>query len=152
GGLLGLVGIIRSPGCDARARAPSRRSSDWHGRSSCTRTIVSAAKEIGMERTVQGRGHALGGGAVAGIIGGVVIAIALVVGALAKGQDVWPSFKGAAAPFLGERAMRPGFDGAAVLLGVICHFAVSIIWGVLFAAIFFGLSRGATVAAGAVWG
>lgn len=105
-----------------------------------------------MERTVQDRRHALGGGMVAGVLGGIAIAVVLVVGALAKGQDIWPAFKGAAAPFLGERATTPGFDGPAVLLGILCHFAVSIGWGVLFAAIFFGLSRGATIAVGALWG
>src|SRR5206468_1344331 len=60
--------------------------------------------------------------------------------------------KGAGAPFLGERAMQPGFDGAAVLVGVVSHFAVSIVWGALFALLFYGLSRAATVAAGFLWG
>jgi hypothetical protein len=76
----------------------------------------------------------------------------MLIAAQIKGQDLWPSLKGAAAPFLHERAMQPGFDGPAVVLGVLCHFAVSIGWGVLFAALFYGLSRGATVAAGALWG
>lgn len=105
-----------------------------------------------MQRIHQGRGRALGGGVVAGVIGGVVIALVMLVAALAKGQDIWPGFKGAAAPFIGERAMQPGFDAGAVVLGVVCHFAVSIVWGVLFAAVFYGLSRGATVAAGVLWG
>jgi hypothetical protein len=101
---------------------------------------------------IRGRGQALGGGVVAGIIGGVVLAIMLAIGALAKRQDLWPVFKAAAAPFLKERAFQPGFDGPAILLGVICHFAVSIVWGVLFAVIFFGLPRGPTVVWGLVWG
>jgi hypothetical protein len=105
-----------------------------------------------MEETNQGRKHALRGGVVAGVIGGAVIAIVMVVAALAKGQDIWIGMKGAAAPFSGERAMRPGFDLGAVSLGVLSHFAVSIVWGVLFAAIFYGLTRGVTVAAGALWG
>lgn len=105
-----------------------------------------------MERTSRGRGHALGGGVVAGITGGVVLTIVLAIATVASRQDLWPAFKGAAFPFLHERAHQPGFDGAAVLLGLICHLAVSIAWGVLFAAIFFGLSRGPTLLAGLVWG
>ncbi len=105
-----------------------------------------------MERTNQGRGHALGGGIVAGIIGGAVLAIVLLVGAVASGQDIWLGMKGAAAPFLGERAMQPGFDPGAVALGVLAHFAVSIVWGVLFAAVAYGASKAVTVFAGLVWG
>ncbi|HEU4728543.1 MAG TPA: DUF6789 family protein [Kofleriaceae bacterium] len=107
---------------------------------------------VDVEHIRHGRAHALGGGVVAGVIGGIVIALVMLVAAQLKEQDLWPSLKGAAAPFLGERAMQPGFDGRAVALGVVCHFAVSIVWGVLFAAIFYGLSRGATVAAGVLWG
>ena len=99
-----------------------------------------------------GRAHALGGGVVAGIIGGIVIAIRLVASSLMKGGDAWMPLKGAAAPFLHERAAQPGFDATAVVLGAICHFAISIIWGVLFAAVFYGISRGATIAAGLLWG
>jgi hypothetical protein len=89
---------------------------------------------------------------IAGAIGGVAISLLLIVAALARHQDVWIVFKGAAAPFLGERAARPGLDPGAVALGVLCHLAVSIVWGVLFAALFYGLSRGATLVAGALWG
>jgi hypothetical protein len=99
-----------------------------------------------------GRKRALGGGVVAGVIGGVVIAVVMLIAALSRHQDIWIGMKGAAAPFLGERAMRPGFDPGAVALGVLCHFAVSIVWGVLFSVFFYGLSRGATVVAGALWG
>lgn len=105
-----------------------------------------------MERPLQGRYHTLGGGIVAGIIGGAVIAIIMVVAALAAHRDIWIGLKSAAAPFLGDRALRPGFDLGAVALGVISHFAVSIVWGILFAALFSGLSKAATVVAGAVWG
>lgn len=105
-----------------------------------------------MKRINQGRNHSLGGGVIAGVIGGAVVATLMLIGALAQGQDIWIGMKGAGAPFLRERAMAPGFDAAAVTLGIICQFAVSIVWGVLFAAIFSGLSRGATVVAGALWG
>jgi hypothetical protein len=96
--------------------------------------------------------RAAAGGAVAGIVGGIVIAGALVVQNVAGGRGFWTAFKGAAAPFLGERVMAPGFDAGAVLLGSLCHFAISIGWGVLFGLIAYGFSKGATVALGAAWG
>jgi hypothetical protein len=105
-----------------------------------------------MTRTNPRPGHVLGGGIVAGIVGGAVIALVMLLATLVKQQDIWPGLKGAAAPFLGERALQPGFDPGAVALGVACHFAVSIVWGILFAALFSGLSRGATIVAGAIWG
>jgi hypothetical protein len=105
-----------------------------------------------MDRTNPRPGHALGGGVVAGIVGGAVIALAMLLAALLKQQDIWLGLKGAAVPFLGDRALQPGFDPGAVAVGVASHFAVSIVWGVMFAAIFFGLSRGATIMAGAIWG
>ena len=104
-----------------------------------------------MQRKI-GRGHALGGGVVAGIIGGVILSLVMLVGALTKHQDIWMGMKGASAPFLHARAMQPGFDAAAVGLGVAVHFAIAIIWGVLFAAIFYGLSSSGTIAAGVLWG
>lgn len=98
------------------------------------------------------RGHAIGGGVMAGVVGGVALALVMLVAAIAKGQDIWPGFKMASAPFLGERAMQPGFDLGAVLAGTASHFAVSIVWGVLFAILFYGLSKPATLAVGALWG
>ncbi len=106
-----------------------------------------------MERTTEvSRGYAAGGGVVAGLIGGIVLAIILAIVQVAYGGDIWVALKGASTPFLHERAAQPGFDGPAVALGLVIHFAISIVWGVLFALIAFGLSRGATVLAGAVWG
>jgi len=60
--------------------------------------------------------------------------------------------KVAAYPFLGTRVLSPGFDAAACALGLLAHFAVSIVWGLLFAGVAFGLSRWATLGFGAVWG
>jgi hypothetical protein len=105
-----------------------------------------------MPRTNEKRGNVIMGGVVAGLIGGIAIAIALVVAGLAQGQDIWPNLKGAGYVFLGERAMQPGFDLGAVLVGVASHLAVSIAWGLLFALLFYGASRPATIALGAVWG
>jgi hypothetical protein len=94
----------------------------------------------------------MAGGAVAGIVGGIVLAAWMMIDGAIRGRDFWVGMKGAAYPFLGERVMQPGFDAAAVVLGEICHFAVSIGWGMLFGLIAYGLSRRATVAFGALWG
>lgn len=96
--------------------------------------------------------RALGGGVIAGIVGGIVIAVVMLVINLARGQDVWMGMKGAGAPFLGDRAMQPGFDALAVIVGVLSHFAVSVVWGALFGLSFYGLGRRATIAAGVLWG
>jgi hypothetical protein len=95
---------------------------------------------------------ALKGGAVAGIIAGFVISLFTVATNLAGGRDAWMGMKGAGTPFLGERAMQPGFDAPAVIVGVSSHFAVSIAWGVLFGLLFFGLSKTLTLVAGVFWG
>ena len=96
---------------------------------------------------------ALAGGAAAGAIAGAVLSVFMTVMALVKGLDVWSSvFKGASAPFLGDAARQPGFDLVPVLVGALCHFAVSIVWGILFALLFYGVSKPATVLAGALWG
>src|SRR5262245_14912664 len=94
----------------------------------------------------------LRGGAVAGIVGGLVIAFWTASVGAALGDDLWVATKTAASPILGARVLLPGFDGTAVLLGILCHFAVSLLWGVLFAAVAFGLSRRATIWAGTLWG
>jgi hypothetical protein len=105
-----------------------------------------------METHARNRGQAALGGVVAGIAGGLAITLVMLIAAAAGGRDIWMTFKFAAAPLLGDRAMLPGFDAGAVLLGTVCHLAVSIVWGVLFALLAYGLSRGATVIAGAVFG
>jgi hypothetical protein len=92
------------------------------------------------------------GGIVAGLIGGLVLAAFLLLVNLLQGQDFWSVMKLAAAPFLGMRAQVPGFDTVAIALGLLCHFAVSAIWGLLFGLAFHGLSRKGTLVAGAFWG
>ena len=104
-----------------------------------------------MEQSVS-RMRAVGGGIVAGIVGGLVIKIIGVLMTASAGGDVWVALKASAAPFLGARAMQPGPDALAVFFGLVSHFAVSIVWGVLFGVLFFGVSRGATVLLGALWG
>ena len=103
-------------------------------------------------KVVSDRGHAAGGGIIAGVIGGVVLSILLIITYLTKGGDVWMAMKGSAAPFFHERAQQPGFDAAVVVLGLACHFAIAIVWGVLFSQLAFGISKPATVIAGAAWG
>jgi hypothetical protein len=92
------------------------------------------------------------GAVVAGLVsGGTLTAMMTIVSAL-RGKDIWFGMKGTAAPFLGARAMAPGFDPIAVPMGLALHLVISIGWALGFAAIFYGLSKKATLAAGALWG
>jgi hypothetical protein len=91
-------------------------------------------------------------GAFAGVTAGLVLTLMMTVMSAAGGKDVWYGIKGAAAPFFGERAMQPGFDLAAVLLGLASHLAISATWGMLFAVLIHGASRLATNVAGVLWG
>ncbi len=95
---------------------------------------------------------ALRGGGVGGFVGGALMTLLGLTMSLAHGRDIWPGIKGAALPFIGDRAMQPGFETSPVLIGLLTHFAVAIAWGTLFGMIAFGLSRGATLVAGVIWG
>jgi hypothetical protein len=92
------------------------------------------------------------GGAIAGLAGGFAISVMMVASALINGLDLWPSLKAAALPFLGPRVFEPGFDAFGVMAGLSTHFFVSMLWGVVFAVLAFGLSRVATLVAAAAWG
>jgi hypothetical protein len=92
------------------------------------------------------------GGAIAGLAGGFAISVMMIASALINGLDVWPGLKAAALPFLGPQVFEPGFDFFAVVAGMSTHFFVSMIWGVVFAVVAFGLSRVATLVAAAAWG
>lgn len=92
------------------------------------------------------------GGALAGLAGGFALSVMMLASALINGIDVWPSFKVPALPFMGPRVFEPGFDLAAVMVGVSTHFMVSMFWGVLFAVIAYGLSHVSTLVAAAAWG
>ena len=107
-----------------------------------------------MEATMTRRnwGRAFTGGILAGVVAGLVLAAILVGMNVVEGRDIWPALKGAGMPFLGERAAQPGFDLQAVLVGAGAHFGISIIWGLLFAVLFYGASKLGTVSLGAVWG
>jgi hypothetical protein len=91
-------------------------------------------------------------GTIAGAIAGTVLAAILVIIAAIQGDDGWVAVKNAALPFLGETVSRPGFDLVPLLVGVIAHFAVAVSWGVLFAALLHGASRGVTMMAGPFYG
>jgi hypothetical protein len=91
-------------------------------------------------------------GAFAGTVAGVVLAIVMTLANVANGVDPWIGAKAAGAPFLGARAMQPGFDGVALAAGVLTHLAVSAAWGAAFGLIFLGLPPAPTVAAGLAWG
>src|SRR5688572_15435119 len=92
------------------------------------------------------------GGIVAGLVGGVAIAVLGLIIAAAGGQDPWIAMKGAAVPFLGKEILVPGFAAGPVLLGIIMHFVVSAVWGMLFGWLFYGIGRTATIVAGLMWG
>jgi hypothetical protein len=98
------------------------------------------------------RNSAVYGGIAGGLVGGLALAVFLMIMAAAAGQDAWAALKGASMPFYGARAVEPGFAAGPVLLAVLVHFAVSVIWGILFGLAAFGLQRGPTLAAGVLWG
>ncbi|MBI2388520.1 MAG: hypothetical protein HYV09_02785 [Deltaproteobacteria bacterium] len=91
------------------------------------------------------------GALVGGLVGGALMAVFMTLMNLVQGQDVWMGLKGPAAPFIGDAAMQPGFDGN-VVLGALSHFAVAIAWAIPFALLGFGLAKGPTVALGVAWG
>ncbi len=100
----------------------------------------------------RGRRQAWQGGTVAGLIGGVVLSVYMMAMQIAKGDDIWAVAKMAGVPFLGEAALRPGFEAGPVFVGILSHFAVSVAWGVLFGVLFYGFTRAATLVLGTVWG
>src|SRR5690349_11920591 len=102
--------------------------------------------------TTRGIGSAVVAGAIAGAIAGVVLSLFMTVLHVANGVDPWIGAKAAAAPFLGARAIAPGFDAVAVVAGVTTHLGISVGWGAAFGLLFMGLPASATIAAGLAWG
>jgi hypothetical protein len=105
-----------------------------------------------MERSSTDERRVVNGGLVAGLVSGGLLTVMMTLMSALRGKDIWFGMKGAAAPFLGERAMTPGFDALAVPLGLALHLFISIGWALAFSALFYGLSKKATVIAGAAWG
>jgi hypothetical protein len=97
-------------------------------------------------------GNGVGVGLLAGLVGGFVLAVFRITMALGAGGDAWHPLEMAAAPVLGERALVPGFDPAAFVLGMILHFAIAAAWGGVFGFFFHGLAARGTVIAGPLFG
>jgi hypothetical protein len=139
------------PALDER-RAFTRRSRDEHPL--CQVVLGSSGKERGI-MAARGRQQstlALGGGVVAGFFGGIVLSLYGLLASIASGRDAWVGFKMSAAPFLGERALLPGFDGPAIAIGLLVFFALSVFWGVVFGLLVYGASTAGTLLFGALFG
>lgn len=95
---------------------------------------------------------AVGVGALAGLAGGAVVMGLSVLFMLARGGDPWQALKLASYPFMGSDAFVVGFEADTVILGLLCHHAVSMFWGIAFALLFRGIPIFATLAAGIAWG
>ncbi len=67
-------------------------------------------------------------------------------------RDPWLAVKLPSLPLLEFRAMQLGFDGLAVIVGVVIHLAVAVTWAVGFGLLFYGLSTSLTLATGLLWG
>lgn len=92
------------------------------------------------------------GGLIAGLLAGAVLSLVMIAMNVFTGQDVWTGMKLSGYPFLREAALQPGFEPVAVLVGLLCHVAVSAGWGMLFGMIAYRMSRPATIAFGVCWG
>jgi hypothetical protein len=76
------------------------------------------------------------GGALAGLAGGVAMALVAALLAASMGQDIWHESKRIAAIVYGPAALAaPGFDLGPVLVGSLIHLVVSALLGALFAII-----------------
>ena len=63
--------------------------------------------------------RAIGGGLAGGLIAGVVLGVVAVMVASLGGYDISAGMKLAAWPVLGDRALLPGFDAPAIVLGML---------------------------------
>jgi hypothetical protein len=96
--------------------------------------------------------QALKGGVVAGIVGGVVLTVFMVLMNVVRGDDPYVPMKTAAYPLLGEIVSNTGPAVGPILLGLAMHMIVSIGWGILFGVLFYGLSKVATLGVSLLWG
>jgi hypothetical protein len=97
--------------------------------------------------------RALTGGGIAGLIGGVALWVWSGVASLLHGTSFWPVLKGTARPFFDpQRMSSSSFDFWPVVIGGAGHLIIAAGWGVFFALMFYGLSKGLTVFAGLFWG
>jgi CBS domain-containing protein len=114
--------------------------------------VVALDRLVALRRSPWSMVRAVGGGIAAGVFAGLMLAALIAITNAVQGHDVWLGLKRAGIPFLGDRAVMPGFDSHAVLVGLGAHLLVAVCWGVAFALMVYGYSRPATVVAGAVWG
>ena len=98
----------------------------------------------------QARGAARAG-ALSGLFAGLFLTVVMTAMAVARALDPWYGVKGASVTFLGARALEPGFDLVAVLLGLGCHLLISAGWGLLFGLLVDGLGPLVTMLAGIAW-
>src|SRR5439155_23032429 len=70
--------------------------------------------------------------AVAGVLGGVAMAIVAFAVTWARGADPWVPLKMPSSTFYLQRALEPGFDLGPLLLGLVIHLAVSVVWAAIF--------------------
>jgi len=100
------------------------------------------------------------GGAVAGLLAGVVMVLVSPLLSLLTGIGIWepPKLIAAAAPWYREAALEtPGFALEPVLTGTVIHFATSVVLGIIFGLIFHRLlhlttSFGTPVLIGLIYG
>src|SRR5690606_12638992 len=97
-------------------------------------------------------GHGVGPGVFAGAMAGIVLAVVRAVTVSMTGGASWQPLALASAPVLGPRALEPGFDATAVVVGFVVHLALSVVLGAVFGLFFHGLSKRGTVIVGAFYG
>ncbi len=114
--------------------------------------VVAFDRLVAQRRSPWAVARAIGGGIAAGAFAGTLLLALMMITNLVQGEDLWLGLKRAGIPFLGDRAMTPGFDQHAVLVGLGAHLLVAIAWAVPFAVLVYGMTRPGTVVAGALWG
>src|SRR5918995_1465195 len=104
------------------------------------------SSEVAVVRHVSA-GDTVLAGALAGAIGGIVVALIAMISAAGSGMDTLSPIRLIGATFVGPGALE---GGASIIgFGLLLHLVVSTGWGILFAAI---LPRGTSVAAALVGG
>jgi len=113
----------------------------------------------------------VGGGILAGVAAGLVLVLLRLMlglglvglvwyfsqswsGALTRAarRELWVSLKLSAYPFVGERALEPGFDARVVWLAVVVVCGFSVFLGLLFALVARGRSATVTIGLGILFG
>lgn len=97
------------------------------------------------------------GGAIAGLAGGLAMAIVGAIISLTIGGDIWLESKQIAAAVYGPALAAPGFDAGPVLVGTLLHFAASAAFGAIFGIVMRRVLRltsdfGTMVLAGLIYG